>query len=386
MNIEDLNLKLVLNKNKINKWINNYTNNVPIYSSVDFRQSKFKLVPIDTNIFPTGFNILNKKSINTTSIYFKNFINKKNKKIAIFVENFTRNTKYWDNIKKITNILLKLNLDIKIIANSNKTTVNKMIQLLGIQIYNIIDIDGYISIGNNWIADFIILNNDLTYGVPKFLIKTKTPILPSTEFSWSFRSKYKHNLSFNNIINDFTTQFKFFDPWLVTSYCNYLYGVNFMTRDGLKQITCKVKKLLTKIKSKYKKYAINYKPYVFIKSDKGTLGRGILNTNNADTIVNINKNKRKNMNYIKCNINNDRILLQEGINSNLSHSNYSAENTINLINNGIIGKSVRYNTTKNNISNLNSFGMQFTTCNQITYIQSILSKLATIATYYEKQY
>src|SRR5674476_513563 len=32
---------------------------VPFYSSVDLRNSGFKLAPIDTNLFPGGFNNLN---------------------------------------------------------------------------------------------------------------------------------------------------------------------------------------------------------------------------------------------------------------------------------------------------------------------------------------
>ena len=34
--------------------------NAPFYSSVDLRNSGFKLAPVDTNLFPGGFNNLNR--------------------------------------------------------------------------------------------------------------------------------------------------------------------------------------------------------------------------------------------------------------------------------------------------------------------------------------
>ena len=36
---------------------------VPFYSSVDLRNSGFKLAPVDTNLFPGGFNNLNPEFI-----------------------------------------------------------------------------------------------------------------------------------------------------------------------------------------------------------------------------------------------------------------------------------------------------------------------------------
>ena len=46
------------NKKKINQWIEQKLSGIttPIYSSVDIRNSNFKLAPIDVNLFPAGFN------------------------------------------------------------------------------------------------------------------------------------------------------------------------------------------------------------------------------------------------------------------------------------------------------------------------------------------
>ena len=52
--------KFIDNEEKIQNWLFKKTANLPglIYSSVDLRNSGFKIAAIDVNIFPAGWNAL----------------------------------------------------------------------------------------------------------------------------------------------------------------------------------------------------------------------------------------------------------------------------------------------------------------------------------------
>lgn len=58
--IDELNIRISENRKKIESWIRGKTEKefIPLYSSVDVRVSNHKLAPVDTNIFPAGFNNL----------------------------------------------------------------------------------------------------------------------------------------------------------------------------------------------------------------------------------------------------------------------------------------------------------------------------------------
>ena len=66
----------------------------PFYSSVDIRNSGFKLAPVDTNLFPAGFNNLNPKFLPLCVHAIQNSISRvclSACKVLIIPENHTRN-------------------------------------------------------------------------------------------------------------------------------------------------------------------------------------------------------------------------------------------------------------------------------------------------------
>src|SRR5512147_1060705 len=57
----DLELRLLASQPDIEHWLRSQWQEhaAPFYCSVDLRNSGFKLAPVDTNLFPGGFNNLN---------------------------------------------------------------------------------------------------------------------------------------------------------------------------------------------------------------------------------------------------------------------------------------------------------------------------------------
>ena len=78
------------------------------YSSVDLRYSGNKLVPVDTNLFPAGFNNLNLDNFEQAAKEAKAYISShfpKAQKILLIGEDHSRNLYYLDNLKTIENII-----------------------------------------------------------------------------------------------------------------------------------------------------------------------------------------------------------------------------------------------------------------------------------------
>ncbi|HCR86070.1 MAG TPA: glutamate--cysteine ligase, partial [Alphaproteobacteria bacterium] len=78
------------------------------YASVDIRHSGYKIVPVDTNLFPAGFNLLTERqkqlATQQVKIYLEQNFSGKNK-ILIIPENHDRNKYYLQNVKTLKQIV-----------------------------------------------------------------------------------------------------------------------------------------------------------------------------------------------------------------------------------------------------------------------------------------
>ena len=89
----------------------------PFYASVDLRNAGFKLAPVDTNLFPGGFNNLNRDflplSIQAATIAVEKLCPEIHR-LLIIPENHTRNTYYLRNVAELAHILRQAGLDVRI--------------------------------------------------------------------------------------------------------------------------------------------------------------------------------------------------------------------------------------------------------------------------------
>lgn len=97
---------------EVTTWLKSQYGSTPnlFYSSVDLRRSEHKLVPVDTNLFPAGFNLLNeasrKRGSEQVSAYIKLHYPGA-RRIILIPENHTRNTYYLQNVFALQSILLQ---------------------------------------------------------------------------------------------------------------------------------------------------------------------------------------------------------------------------------------------------------------------------------------
>ena len=96
------------------KWLDQ---EAPFYASVDLRNSGFKISPVDTNLFPAGFNNLNPQfeplAIQAATIAIEKICPEASK-IIIVPENHSRNIFYFKNLLSLTEIFKNAGLEVEI--------------------------------------------------------------------------------------------------------------------------------------------------------------------------------------------------------------------------------------------------------------------------------
>ncbi len=321
----------------------------PFYSSIDIRNSGFKISPVDTNLFPAGFNNLNKdfESLYVTAVkHSLDSLKTKIEKILIIPESHTRNIHYLESLNYLSLLIKKSGYDVKVSKpgideNKFKNT------------NSILEYDGFI-------PDAILLNNDLSSGIPDFLNNIKQIVLPSKNIGWTRRSKSDHFKYYSDVCTNFSKLLKI-DPWLIEPEFRNCGEINFKTKQGEDCLIYHAEKLFSIITEKYKMYDIEEKPYIIIKADAGTYGMGVISVNSIDQIKNLNRKQRNKMSSTKGTVKPDSVILQEGVFSfeEIKNTNSVAEPVIYSFSNFLIGGFYRAHDNKANNENLNSPGMIF---------------------------
>ena len=391
---DDFVKNLTIHKNDIDLWFQKeYQHVTPcFYSSVDLRKSDYKIAPVDTNLFPAGFNNLSENSSIKASeqvrLYLDNYY-PGTTKILIYSEFHTRNKFYASNLIMLQKIFHQANCEV-MFASSNheqleiEATDGSKLTLEVIERKNdTVQVNGYI-------PELIISNNDFTSGVPAILTDIAQKIIPSTSLGWHRRLKSQHFHNYDMVVEKFTNKFNFIDPFLISALYDKCGEINFKEKEGLECIAIKVEKLLHKLRNKYSEYGIKDEPYIFVKADNGTYGMGIITVRSGDEIYELNKKNRNKMDVIKSGTTTSNVIIQEGIKTSLKVEGNVAEPMIYLMNGNPVGYIYRVNTELDEYGNLNSNGMIFkkNICQDIAREEcglfSLIARLASLAASWEE--
>ena len=189
----------------IHQWLLSYEKlYTPFYTSVDIRDAGFKIAVIDTNLFPAGFNNLCAHGLADAEGLIKKAILSRvptATNILIVAEEHTRNTWYLENVRILKEIITKAGFSATIAtffinepsfcAQAASAVEFETATGQTVKVHCIKRILEKIKAG---VADFdlIIMNNDLSGGIPKELGEIKIPIFPSIHAGWHARLKSEH--------------------------------------------------------------------------------------------------------------------------------------------------------------------------------------------------
>lgn len=340
----------------------------PFYASVDLRNSGFKLAPVDTNLFPGGFNNLNPEfltlSVQAAMVAVEKICPEAHR-LLIIPENHTRNTYYLRNVVELANIMKQAGLDVRIGSISPEITEPTILQTHDghdLLLEPVVRIGNRIKLINKELGDFdscaILLNNDLSAGIPEILKNLEQDLIPPLHAGWSTRRKTQHFSAYNRVVEDFSKLLDI-DPWLLNPYFSTCGQIDFHAREGEECLALKVDELLMKIRTKYAEYGIKQEPFVIVKADAGTYGMGIMTVKSPEDVRDLNRKARNKMSVVKEGLQVTEVIIQEGVYTFESINDAVAEPVVYMMDHFVIGGFYRVHTGRGVDENLNAPGSHF---------------------------
>lgn len=336
---------------------------VPFYASVDLRNAGFKVAPVDTNLFPGGFNNLNRDFLPLCVHAAMSAVEKicpDARRFLIIPESHTRNLYYLANVAALAYILRHAGLEVRIGTLIPDITRPTSIDLPTGEslLLEPMHRDGGRLVLDGFDPCAILLNNDLSGGVPDILEGIKQPIIPPLHAGWHVRRKSVHFANYSRVAAEFAGLIGI-DPWLIDPYFETCGKINFREREGEECLAAKVETLLEKIRARYRENGIDQEPFVIIKADAGTYGMGIMTAKRPEDVRALNRNQRKKMAVVKEGLAVSEVLIQEGVYTFESINEAVAEPVVYMIDHYVVGGFYRVHTGRGKDENLNSPGMHF---------------------------
>jgi glutamate--cysteine ligase len=361
----DLEKQLVEKVSTIEHWLRGQwlEHRVPFYASVDLRNSGFKLAPVDTNLFPGGFNNLNPDFMPLCVQAAMTAVEKicPDAKGALIVpENHTRNTFYLQNIAVLQSILRQAGMNVRIGSLLPEITMPTEVKLPdggSLLLESLVRKNNRIGLAN-FDPCVVVLNNDLSAGVPAILKNLEQALLPPLHAGWSTRRKSNHFAYFNKVMEEFARLIHI-DPWLINPYFATCGEINFHERRGEECLASWVEHILGGIRKKYQEYGIKEEPFVIVKADAGTYGMGIMTVKDPSEVRDLNRKQRNKMAVVKEGLEVTDVLVQEGVYTFENVNEAVAEPVVYMIDHFVVGGFYRVHTGRGPDENLNAPGMHF---------------------------
>lgn len=354
-----------------------YRSPAPFYCSVDLRNAGYKLAPVDTNLFPAGFNNLNPafEPLAVTALQAAlERLMPTACNIVLVPENHTRNLYYLEAVARLRDLIAKAGYVVRIGSISPTVTSNQTIALPSGSELLLEPLQR--EADKVFLPGFkpclVLLHNDLSGGEPEILKNLAQPVVPHPKLGWNSRLKTQHFGQYQEVAEEFAEMLGI-DPWLINPMFRNCGEINFLKREGEECLAANVGMLLEDIKKKYAEYGVTDEPFVIVKADAGTYGMGIMSVKSVDEIRNINRDARKKMASAKEGKEVTGAIIQEGVYtfehwidkasaadaSAADGQAMTAEPVVYMIDRYVIGGFYRVHAGRSNTENLNAPGAQF---------------------------
>ncbi len=264
----------------------------PFYTSVDLRNAGFKLAPVDTRLFPAGFNNLTPEMLPLSVQAAMAAIEKicpEAKNLLLIPDRSPRNSFYLMSLRRLVQIFSQAGLNVRLGSLDPAITAPTTVALPdgdSLVLEPLLRSKRRLGL-KNFDPCTILLNDDLSSGVPELLKGLHEQyLLPPLHAGWTLRRRSNHFQSYEEVAKKFAKLLGM-DPWLINLMHGRCGEVNFDEKAGLDCVQTNVDALLTKIRRKHKEYGINEKPFVVVKADNGSQGRGIMTLRDTKDLANI---------------------------------------------------------------------------------------------------
>ena len=336
----------------------------PFYSAVDVRNAGFKLAPVDTNLYPAGWNNLTAEMLPLAVQAAMAAIEKicpEARNLLLIPENRATDTFYLSSLAQLRNIFHMAGLNVRIGSIDpaiNKTTIVELPNRDTITLEPVIRSKRRLGL-----KDFdpctILMNNDLFAGVPGILEDIHEQyLLPPLHAGWATRRKSMHFKCYEEVAKRLGKLLGV-DPWLI----NPMYGtcgeVNLAEGTGMEGLSTHVDALLTKVRRKYKEYGIKEKPFVLIKADNGSHGMGIVTVRDVKDLDAANRHAKNRNGPINDAQKIHDVIIQEGVLTNERMNDAVAEPVVYMMDRYVVGGFYRIHSERGVDENLCAPGARY---------------------------
>jgi glutamate--cysteine ligase len=301
----------------------------PFYGSVDLRNAGFKLAPVDTNLFPAGFNNLNPAfqplSVHAIQAAVERICPTARGTLVI-PENHTRNVFYFESLAALIEMLGLAGLQVRVGSLLPDLTEPREVVLpSGRRVL----LEPLLRVGNKlrvagFEPCFVLLNNDLSAGRPAILENLDQPVVPPLALGWCNRLKSNHFAHYRNIAREFA-ELLGIDPWFIDPVFRQCGMIDFQKRDGEECLASNVETVLDTVQKKYHEYGIDQDPFVIVKADAGTYGMAIMTVKDPEDVRDLNRKQRTKMAHAKEGQAVTNVIVQEGV---YTFETWGAANTV----------------------------------------------------------
>ncbi len=369
--LQEFERKILSNQTKIEAWFRQQwaQHKPPFYGSVDIRNAGYKMASIDMNLFPGGFNNLNPNFIQLAAHAAQDAVERscpQARSVLIVPENHTRNTFYLQNVYALANILRSAGFEVRLGSlNPEITEATEFETALGdkILLEPLQRTRERVHLADGFSPCLVLLNNDLSAGVPEILQGIAQTVLPPLHGGWTTRRKTAHFAAYDQVAAEFA-ELLGIDVWHINPYFEQIGGLDFQEREGEDALAAAVERILAKIQAKYDEKGITDKPFVIVKADAGTYGMGVMSVKSADEVRGLNRKNRNKMAKIKEGLEVSEVIVQEGIYTYETLDGAVSEPVVYMMDRFVIGGFFRVHEGRANDENLNAGGMVFVPLNQ----------------------
>ena len=210
----------------------------PLYTSVDVRHAGFKIAPVDTNLFPGGWNNLSQPMLPLAIRGAQRAIERlcpDARQILLVPENHTRNLFYMANVAQLQGILRQAGYEVRIGTMHPDLQEVSQVDLPSGETLTLAPLRR--QHGRVGLKDFdpclIVLNNDLSSGTPEILCDLQSQALaPALPLGWSVRRKSQHFEQYRRVAAQ-VGELLGIDPWWIDPLFDQASGLDFATGQGL---------------------------------------------------------------------------------------------------------------------------------------------------------
>jgi glutamate--cysteine ligase len=295
----------------------------PVYTSMDVRDAGWKISAVDVNIFPAGWNNLTPRDSARATSRFRDFFERKLGQrsetekwvLTLVPESHTSNLGYLENVYGLKVLLENAGAEVQLMWPGEPIPKPWVVKTLK---GNTLEYLPYLQALEG--SEAIILNHDLSGGIPKAIQSLNIPIFPSTRLGWFRRRKSNHQKIVDSLLEKLKETLDGFDPFYFSAKTFQIENVNFQNESSLIEISLAAESFLDSLKIDYQKRKIDFSPRIFLKNDSGTYGMGVLSLKDPQEIKEASRRMKNKMKVGKESVPITNVILQETIPTGLYYT------------------------------------------------------------------